>query len=307
MFSRKTIGLEISADRVRMALVSGSKSKPLVEAIQELEFPPDTLRVSLRESNVLQQSAFVATIRQSANMLLAKTARASVALPDASGRVMLVDLDTRFKSRDEAADIIRWKLKKNFPFDINEAHFDFQVLQERGSGEVSVLVSLICRQVLQQYEELLVEAGLEPNQIDFTSFRLFELFASKLTLDEDYLFISHMAGVLSLMVFSHGVLSFYRAKELGGRSFSINRVYREISSSLLVYQDKSPGSSIGKVYCFVDGAYGEEFRSMMADVTGQEPVLLDVGRVVVQSPACKMDPATVFTMSAAIGAALRNL
>ncbi|GAM10653.1 competence protein A [Geobacter sp. OR-1] len=307
MFSRKTLGLEITSDRVRMALVGGSRQKPVVESVQEGVFSSDVLRVSLREPNVLQQSVFVATVRETTLKLLSKTERTAVALPDASGRVVLLDLDTRFKSREEAADIIRWKLKKNFPFDINDAHFDFQVLQERGSGEVSVLVSLVCMQVLQQYEDLLIEAGLEPNQIDFTSFRLFELFAPKLTLDDNYLFVSLMAGVLNIMLFNQGILSFYRAKELGGRGFSVNRVYREISSSLLVCQDKNLGLSIGKVYCFVESTYAEEFRSMISDVTEQEPVLLDVGKVVELNQHCKVDAATLFSMSAAFGAAVRNL
>lgn len=307
MFSRKTIGIEIASDRVRMALVGGSRSAPVVESIQEGMFPDDTLRVSLREPNVLQPDSFVKTVRESTLKLLSKTARTAVALPDASGRVMLLDLDTRFKSRDEAVDVIRWKLKKNFPFDINDAHFDFQVLQERETGEVSLLVSLICRQVLQQYEELLVEAGLEPNQIDFTSFRLFELFAPKLTVDDNYLFVSHMAGVLSIMIFTQGVLSFYRSKELAGKSFSINRIYREISSSLLVYQDKNQGVTVGKAYCFVADAHGDEFRSMMADATGNEPVLLDAGRVVTCSSPGMIESAALYPMSAAFGAAVRNL
>ncbi|MBT0662787.1 pilus assembly protein PilM [Geobacter pelophilus] len=307
MFSRKTIGLEIATDRVRMALVGGSRSKPVVDSVQEGVFPADTVRVSLRELNVLQQSSFVATVRETSLKLLAKTSRTAVSLPDASGRVVLLDLDTRFKSREEAVDIIRWKLKKNFPFDINDAHFDFQVLQERGSGEISALVSIVCRQVIQQYEELLVEAGLEPNQIDFTSFRLFELFAYKLALGENYLFVTHMAGVLSIMLFNQGILTFYRTKELAGRGFSVNRVYREISSSLLVCQDKNLGFSGGKVYCFTDNAHAEEFRSIMADATEQEPILLDVAKVVGLSPSCNIDAATLFKMSAAFGAAVRNL
>ena len=307
MFSRKTIGIEISPDRVRLALVGGSRTKPFVESLQEGIFAPDTLKVSLREPNVLQQSAFVATVREASTKLNANTAKTAVALPDASGRVMLLDLDTRFKNREEAVDIIRWKLKKNFPFDINDAHFDFQVLQQLDSGEVSLLVSLICRQVLQQYEDLLVEAGLEPNQIDFTSFGLFDLFAPKLPMDENYLFISHMAGVLNIMVSNQGVLAFYRSKELGERGFSVNRTYREISSSLLVYQDKNPGVSVGKVYCFVANAHADEFRSMLADATGQEPVILDVGRVMSMQSSLSISPDSLFSMSAAFGAAVRNL
>jgi type IV pilus assembly protein PilM len=169
------------------------------------------------------------------------------------------------------------------------------------------MVSLISRQVIEQFEELLGEAGLEPFQIDFTSFRLFELFAPKFVSEEDYVFISHVTGVLSVMLMHGGVLSFCRYKELGGRSFSANRIFREISSSLLVYNDKNQGIPLGKVYCYVDREHGEEFRSIAAEATNQEPVLLDISRVVASGPSSRLDADELFSMSAALGAAVRNL
>jgi len=307
MFGRKAIGLEISQDRVRTALISGSRMNPVFEGGFETPLPLETVRVSLREPNILQPAAFVAAIRQTSLQLLANTARTAVALPDAAGRVMLLDLDTRFKSRDEAADVIRWKLKKNFPFDINDAHFDFQTLQERESGEVSVLVSLVCRQVLNQYEDLIVEAGLEPTQIDFTPFNVHELFAQRLSVDESYSFVCYFAGVISLLIFREGLLEFYRSKEIPGLSFSANRVFRELSSSLLVFQDKNQGSMLGKVFCFVAPEQSEEFRSLTAEATGQEPVMLDVERIITRGAACTSDRSTVAAMTAAMGAAVRVL
>jgi type IV pilus assembly protein PilM len=109
------------------------------------------------------------------------------------------------------------------------------------------------------------------------------------------------------MAFRGGILCFYRAKELTGRTFSVNRVYREISSSLLVYQDKTPGLSIGKVFCFAAKKHGDDFRSLLADAANQEPVVLDVERVVTLAPSCVADPDNLFSMTAAIGAAVRNL
>lgn len=307
MFTRTAIGLEIKSDGIRMALMGGTRNRPVLQAFSEHRLDPETVRVTLRDMNVLHPASFVTAIRDAHLRLLTPTTRVAVALPDAAGRVLVLDLDTRFKSRDEAADIIRWKLKKNFPFDINDAHFDFQQLHEKDTGEISVLVSLICRQVLNQYEELIAEAGLQPNQIDFTSFRLHEFFSSRLSVDEDYLFISHFSGVLSILLFRRGALDFYRSKEIPSARFSVNRVYREISSSLLVYQDKSPDLSIGKVYCFIDRQYLDDFRSMVAEATNLEPVLLDAERAVIRSPGFPAEQGTVFGLTAALGSALRNL
>jgi len=308
MFARKSLGLEIYPDGIRLALIAGSRSKPVVEAFDTAPLHADTIRISLREANILDPGKFVATVRDTHLRLLTKTVRTSVSLPDAAGRVILLDLDTRFKSRDEAGDIIRWKLKKNFPFDINDAHFDFQQVQERETGEIVVLVSLICRQVLAQYEELLAEAGLEPNNIDFTTFGIYELFADRFSLDNDYGFICYFNGVVSVLIFREGALEFYRTKELSTATFTPNRVYREISSSLLVHQDKHPGVSLGKIYCLTSYDQVEEFKGLVAEATSQEPVLLDVERVLSRSATCStVDRNALYAMSAACGAALRNL
>lgn len=307
MFSRTALGLEINSNGIRIGLVGGTRTRPVLQAFSEHPFAPETIKVNLREPNILNPAAFVAAVRDAHLRLLTRTTRIAVSLPDAAGRVLLLDLDTRFKSRDEAADIIRWKLKKNFPFDINDAHFDFQQVQQRETGEISVLVSLICRQVLNQYEDLIVEAGLQPNQIDFTSFRLHELFSPRLSVDEDYLFVSHFDGVLSILLFKGGTLDFYRSKEIASARFSVNRVYREISSSLLVYHDKAPDMSLGKAYCFIDRRHSEEFRSMVAEAADLEPVLLDAERAIIRSSGLSADAEKVHELTAVLGSALRNL
>src|SRR6266540_3197049 len=165
LFSDKALGLEICQDGARMVLIGGKAHAPTLYAYQAASFPPDTLKLSMREENIKNPAVFVSTIRDSYLKLLTGTSRISVSLPDSIGHIVLLDLETRFRAREEGAEMIRWKLKKNFPIDVNELHLDFQVLQERESGEVSTLVSLVSRQVIHQYEEILVEAGLQPNNI----------------------------------------------------------------------------------------------------------------------------------------------
>src|ERR1700687_941868 len=115
IFSRKAIGMEICQDGARLVLVGGKPHAPRLEAFYNASFPPDTLRFSLREQNVLNPAHFVSKIREAYLKLLAGTSRISLSLPDTIGRVFVLDLETRFKTRAEGADMVRWKLKKSFP------------------------------------------------------------------------------------------------------------------------------------------------------------------------------------------------
>ena len=307
LFAGKTLGIEICNDGARIALVTGKRNLPGLTAYGTAAFPGDTVQFSLREANVRNPSAFVATIREMYLRLLTNVRQVSLSLPDAAGRVVLLDVETRFKNRDEGADVIRWKLKKTFPFDINEAHLDYQVLQEKETGEMAVLAALIARPVVRQYEDLLVEAGLEPNRIDFTTFNLYSLFSGRLELADNSLLITCYGGVVGILILSGGVLEFYRAKEMPGDSFDPNRIFREINSSFLVYQGKYPGHSPTEAFCIYPGDDAAAFCALVAEATGLEPVVLDVERVVTRENGLVLDRRTLQTLTAALGAATRNL
>jgi type IV pilus assembly protein PilM len=307
LFAKKALGVEICPDGIRMALAGGGEKALRLDAYCVMPFPPETVKFSTRELNILNNQAFVATVRETYLRLLTKSRRISVSLPDSTGRVILMDVETRFKSRDEGADVIRWKLKKTFPFDINEAHLDYQVLEERESGAVSLLVSIISKQIVTQYEDLIIEAGLEPNYIDFTTFNLFRLFSNRMQLVENASLMTFYGGVLTMLIFFSGVLTFYRSKEIHGGMQEANRVYREINSSLLVYQDKVPNSKISEVFCVASPDEIEAFRAIVADATGIEPVLLDVERAVTCRNELSLEKKTLHSLTAALGASVRNL
>jgi type IV pilus assembly protein PilM len=307
IFAKNALGIEIAQDGLKMALVGGKKGAPRLDAFGIAAFPADTVKFSLKEPNVLNPEAFVAKVKETYLLLLGKTTRVSVSLPDAAGRVVILDLETRFRSRHEGADIIRWKLKKNFPFDIQEAHLDFQVLQEKDTGEISTLVALVSQQVVRQYEDLLVEAGLQPNHIDFTSFNMYRLFSERFDLSDDYAFLACHGGVISVLVFADGVITFYRAKELPGGTFDPNRVFREISSSLLVYQEKESARPLKEVYYAVAREERDAFHAVVSEATGLEPVWLDVGHLVSSRAGASPDGNALYSLTAALGAAMRNL
>jgi len=306
-FSRKALGLEICQDEARLVLVGGKSHAPRLDAFCAVTFPPDTLRFSLREQNVTNKASFIAKVRDAYLKMLTTTRRISVSLPDSVGRVFVLDLETRFKTRTEGADMVRWKLKKSFPFDINEMHLDYQVLQERDSGEVSTLVSLISRQVVMQYEDLLVEAGLEPNRIDFTSFNMCRFFSSRLDFVENAALVAWHGRVLSILIFHNGILEFFRSKELSSSSNGTNRIFREIDNSLLFYQDKQPGYTMKEVFCIAPHDEAAAFRAVIGEATGLEPVMLDAGRVISRKEGLSVDGKTLYSLASALGAAVRNL
>ncbi|HBG08061.1 MAG: pilus assembly protein PilM [Geobacteraceae bacterium GWC2_58_44] len=303
LMSKKGLGLELSSDGLSLARVAGGKGLRL-EAGLSLPFPPGTLQLSRREPNVVNPQAFVAKVREAHLRLLTKESTVSVSLPDATGRVVLLDLEARFKNREEGLDIIRWKLKKSLPFDISTVHLDYQILEQKDNGAVSLLVSLISRPVVTQYEELLIEAGLEPKYLDFTSFNLYRLFSPRLEMSDNGAFVTFYRGSMTVLIFYGGVLSFYRSKETVGDE---QNLYREVNSSFLVYSDRHPGQTVSEVFCMGGAFDAEGFRSLVAEASGLEPVLLDPERMVSLDPGLGLDRGALHALTGSLGAAARSL
>jgi len=306
-FSKRALGLELSNERARFVLLSGKKDTLCLNAFSEASFPVDTLKFSLREEGILNRDVFVSTIRKLHHSLLPHVKQVSLSIPDSTGRVMLLDVETRFKSKAEGIDIIRWKLKKSFPFDINEAQLDYQVIREKETGEVSLLVSLIAKPVVRQIEDLLAEAGLEPNRIDFTTFNLYSLFSQRLDLAENSLLVAFHESAVGILIFHEGKLEFYRAKEVSGGIREANRIYREINNSFLVFKEKTPGRLPNEAFCVYSGDDAEVFCALIEEATGLDPVLLDAERVITRSKSSDINQKTLRHFAAALGAATRNL
>lgn len=307
LFARKSIGVEISTAGVVSVLLGGSATAPRLERVASRPLPPGTLRASLKEPNILDPEIFTARLRETHALLLHRGARVSVSLPDAVGRVLLLDVEGRFKSRSEALDIIRWKLKKQMPFDAADTHLDYQVLKVRESGDMALLVALVSRAVIGQYEELILAAGLTPARMELNQFALCRTFERQLALLEDGVLISFYDNTLGVMICSAGIPEFLRIKDLSGAAVLDSRVYMEINNTLLAFRERFPELFLRKAVCIAPPDAARDFCGMIAEATGIEPAMLEAKTCVTPSDAAPADQGSLFPCTAAIGAALRSL
>lgn len=306
LFATNLIGVEINQHGVVCALTGGRASSPRVERVAHASFPPDTLQLSLREHNILDPDAFVAGLKAAYNLLLCRSNRVAVSLPDAACRILLLDLEGRFKSRHEALDLIRWKLKKSMSLDSADTHIDYQQLTVRENGDLALLVAIVSRTVISQYEDLITKAGLSPARIDCNTLNICRLFDHRLALQDECTLISFYGSTLSIVAFAQGVPEFVRIKDLSGKLATDSRVYMEISSSLLVYKERFPERPVQSVFCVAAPDVAHDFLEMVSEATGVQSVLLETKGAVIPGDSAPGDQIRLFPCTAAIGAALRS-
>jgi type IV pilus assembly protein PilM len=306
-FKQKSVGIEISHAGVRAVLMRGPASAPTIDSASFRPFSHDMLRISHRELHIMNPDLFGRLVQEAWSALDVSDPRISLSLPDATGRIMLLDMEERWKSKSEAVDMIRWKLKKSLPLEMSDLHLDFQVLERREQGDTSIMAAIVSRRVLQQYEDVFDKIGLQADNISFTTINILKAFNETVTRDSNAAFFSFYDSCLGVMIFSEGVPTFYRSKSLPATSASSSRVYMEVNNSLVAYRQRWPDRITGRIFCLAPPDSAEEFAAMAAEVAGQEAAQLDIRHLVQSGNLAPSDKAALFQFTAAIGAAAGRL
>ena len=84
-------------------------------------------------------------------------------LPDAAVRVVLLDFDALPTNRDEAESVVRFRLKKSLPFDVDKAKVSYHAQTSRPGMRVIAAVAL--SSVIEDYEAAFREAGYSPGVV----------------------------------------------------------------------------------------------------------------------------------------------
>ena len=92
---------------------------------------------------------------------------AVLVLPDQAARLFVLDFDKLPHNTAEAIDLVRWRLKKSVPFDIDASVISFTAHRRAADWQVISVVTPLT--VVQQYEALLGAAGLSVSRVTLSS------------------------------------------------------------------------------------------------------------------------------------------
>jgi len=105
-----------------------------------------------------------AAIRSALGQVSPRTRYVTLVLPDTAVRVFVLDFDSLPTKAAEAYPVLRFRLRKMVPFDVEHAGLSYQVLVEN-KDECKVLAAVLPGQVLAEYEAAVRAAGYEPGAV----------------------------------------------------------------------------------------------------------------------------------------------
>ena len=125
-----------------------------------------------------------------------KKRAAALVLPDRSARITLMDFDQFPRKADEQTALIRFRLKRTVPFDVDSAILRYQVKQLAGN-KVELTIAAIAAETLAPFEAAFRSAGFHPGFITIAGLSAANLAAPNtlaLRLSGHTLTLSHFEG-----------------------------------------------------------------------------------------------------------------
>lgn len=124
-------------------------------------FEPGTLRISPTEENILRAEAVARAVRDVTGEPVGRKRRtAALLLPDYAGRTTVLDFDSFPAKAEEQESLVKFRLRKAVPFDIDSASVSYFPQPRTGSKKVDVIASAMSLETLARYEAPFRAAGL---------------------------------------------------------------------------------------------------------------------------------------------------
>ena len=159
--AKPKLACEISADRVLAGRVIDDGTG--LEACAANELAPGSVVPDLVENNLRQRDAVRSGIEDALGSVAGRSRDVIAIVPDATVRVMLVEFDTLPSDHEEALGVVRFRLKKSLPFDVEKAKVSYHA-QKIGS-EVRIVAAVALGSVIEDYEAAFRDAGFAPGVV----------------------------------------------------------------------------------------------------------------------------------------------
>jgi type IV pilus assembly protein PilM len=120
--------------------------------------PAGSVMPSTVDNNITQPDAVRDALRRVLNRIPTRGAAIAVLVPDPVVRVFILPFENLPRRADEALPLLRWRLKKSVPFDVDETVVSW--MRQSGRDGTLELVTAVARQrIVREYEEIVESVG----------------------------------------------------------------------------------------------------------------------------------------------------
>jgi len=228
--ARPPLACEIAADRILAG--RGATAGRMVDVCSARELAPGMLVPDLVEPNLRDGAAVREAITSALGGISGRGRDVIAILPDTAVRVVLLDFETLPDKSDEAEAVVRFRLKKSLPFNLDDARVSYHV-QKAGNG-IRAVAAVVLKTVLEEYEAAFRDAGYNPGVV------MPSMLAALGAADTERptLVVKVDARTISIAILDQEQLLLFRTLEnVRGVTISGEQLAEEVYPSVVFFQD----------------------------------------------------------------------
>jgi hypothetical protein len=209
------------------------------------ELPAGAVRPAPLSDNIFDSPAIETALSQVAEAVTDKQTRCALLVPDLVARIAVIELEQVPGRPEEAEELLRWRLRKDVPFDVSQAVLSYHLQPGRTTAYEAVVVVAL-RSLIQQYEECVQRAGLSAGRVNLSTLATVHCLDSPSSTPS--LLVKRDKVSLSLAIAHSGALRLFRSLPLpvGSVGAGEGTLFEKIYPAAVYFHDQW-GQPIGEI------------------------------------------------------------
>lgn len=258
MFFSKSIdpiALDIGSAFIKLVRLKGSKGGYHLDKFGMVPLPPEVIV----EGAVMDAGRVVEAIKELLASQQVKTKETVLSVSGSS--VIIKRISVADMTDEELSESIKWEAEQYIPFSIDDVNVDFQKLGPGAQeGQADVLLVAVKKDKINDYINLVKEAGLEPVVLDVDAFALANMYELNYDLEAGITALLNIgASVMNINILKDGMSIFTRDVTVGGSRYT-EALQREFGLSYEDAEKVKRGEG-------VEGASHDQTAEVMSTVT----------------------------------------
>jgi type IV pilus assembly protein PilM len=224
--------VEIAEQHV--AAARWGKRRGHLEGIAVEPLPLGAVMPSTVETNIPQPDAVRAALRRVFTRMPDRGAPIALLVPDLVVRVFILPFDSLPRKTEDALPLLRWRLKKSVPFDVDETVVSW-TRQTGHGGSLEIVTAVARQQILREYEQIVESLGAQAGVVLGSTLATLPLLEER-----GATLLVRLCGRMLTTVITHGAnLCVYRSTEMAAAAKLLEpqAVLDEVFPAIAYYQD----------------------------------------------------------------------
>jgi type IV pilus assembly protein PilM len=208
------------------------------------------------DPNIVKPDSVRSALRRVLSRVPARGPDVALLIPDPVVRVFILPFETFPRRADEALPLLRWRLKKSVPFDVDETVVSW-MRQAGRDGNLEILTAVARQRIVREYEEIVESLDAKVGVVLSSTLATLPLLEER----GATLFVRMCARTLTTVIVQGGNLCVYRSTEMPAEANLLDpqAMLDEIFPATAYYQD-TWGGMIDRVRFAGLGMREEIFR-----------------------------------------------